>query len=236
MKLRPTSPGTEYLKRNLLPLIDGIKPKTTDSWIAEICGCDDIVSSQSIFIAMGGRIEKFWNKVITDSRDVQNCLPFANGTDKTPVTMMNKKNVMETKNRQVDHFFTINDHEYNKHIYLESKCNLTFDTEKKPESNEKIDAVTSQLEEDVGSEVQSGYYVPVKREIPLKVKQHYLKHGVPVYGVEDMFRWLNDVPFTIEEYFAFWKNTIGPQVRAKLSGVSLEEPTTERHGGDLDAL
>ena len=236
MKLRPTSPGTEYLKRNLLPLIDGIKPKTTDSWIAEICGCDDIVSSQSIFIAMGGRIEKFWNKVITDSRDVQNCLPFANGTDKTPVTMMNKKNVMETKNRQVDHFFTINDHEYNKHIYLESKCNLTFDTEKKPESNEKIDAVTSQLEENVGSEVQSGYYVPVKREIPLKVKQHYLKHGVPVYGVEDMFRWLNDVPFTIEEYFAFWKNTIGPQVRAKLSGVSLEEPTTERHGGDLDAL
>ncbi len=236
MKLRPTSPGTEYLKRNLLPLIDGIKPKTTDSWIAEICGCDDIVSSQSIFIAMGGRIEKFWNKVITDSRDVQNCLPFANGTDKTPVTMMNKKNVMETKNRQVDHFFTINDHEYNKHIYLESKCNLTFDTEKKPESNEKIDAVTSQLEENVGSEVQSGYYVPVKREIPLKVKQHYLKHGVPVYGVEDMFRWLNDVPFTIEEYFAFWKNTIGPQVRAKLSGVSLDEPTTERHGGDLDAL
>ena len=236
MKLRPTSPGTEYLKRNLLPLIDGIKPKTTDSWIAEVCGCDDIVSSQSIFIAMGGRIEKFWNKVITDSRDVQNCLPFANGTDKTPVTMMNKKNVMETKNRQVDHFFTINDHEYNKHIYLESKCNLTFDTEKKPESNEKIDAVTSQLEENVGSEVQSGYYVPVKREIPLKVKQHYLKHGVPVYGVEDMFRWLNDVPFTIEEYFAFWKNTIGPQVRAKLSGVSLEEPTTERHGGDLDAL
>ena len=236
MKLRPTSPGTEYLKRNLLPLIDGIKPKTTDSWIAEICGCDDIVSTQSIFISMGGRIEKFWNKVITDSRDVQNCLPFPNGTDKTPVTMMNKKNVMETKNRQVDHFFTINDHEYNKHIYLESKCNLTFDTEKKPESNEKIDAVTSQLEENVGSEVQSGYYVPVKREIPLKVKQHYLKHGVPVYGVEDMFRWLNDVPFTIEEYFAFWKNTIGPQVRAKLSGVSLEEPTTTRHGGDLDAL
>ena len=227
MKLRPTSPGTEYLKRNLLPLIDGIKPKTTDSWIAEICGCDDIVSTQSIFISMGGRIEKFWNKVITDSRDVQNCLPFANGTDKVMVN---------TKNRQVDHFFTINDHEYNKHIYLESKCNLNFDTEKKPESNEKISAVKTQLEQNVSSEVQSGYYVPVLREIPLKVKQHYLKHDVPVYGVEDMFRWLNDVPFTIEEYFAFWKNTIGPQVRAKLSGVSLEEPTTTRHGGDLDAL
>ena len=227
MKLRPTSPGTEYLKRNLLPLIDGIKPKTTDSWIAEICGCDDIVSTQSIFISMGGRIEKFWNKVITDSRDVKNCLPFDNGTDKVMVN---------TKNRQVDHFFTINDHEYNKHIYLESKCNLTFDTEKKPESNEKIDAVTSQLEENVGSEVQSGYYVPVLREIPLKVKQHYLKHDVPVYGVEDMFRWLNDVPFTIDEYFNFFKTTIGPIIKAKLSGVTHEEVSTERHGGDMDAL
>ena len=227
MKLRPTSPGTEYLKRNLLPLIDGIKPKTTDSWIAEICGCDDIVSTQSIFISMGGRIEKFWNKVITDSRDVKNCLPFDNGTDKVMVN---------TKNRQVDHFFTINDHEYNKHIYLESKCNLNFDTEKKPESNEKIDAVTSQLEENVGSEVQSGYYVPVLREIPLKVKQHYLKHDVPVYGVEDMFRWLNDVPFTIDEYFNFFKTTIGPIIKAKLSGVTHEEVSTERHGGDMDAL
>ena len=227
MKLRPTSPGTEYLKRNLLPLIDGIKPKTTDSWIAEICGCDDIVSTQSIFISMGGRIEKFWNKVITDSRDVQNCLPFDNGTDKVMVN---------TKNRQVDHFFTINDHEYNKHIYLESKCNLNFDTEKKPESNEKIDAVRTQLEENVSSEVQSGYYVPVLREIPLKVKQHYLKHDVPVYGVEDMFRWLNDVPFTIDEYFNFFKTTIGPIIKAKLSGVTHEEVSTERHGGDMDAL
>ena len=227
MKLRPTSPGTEYLKRNLLPLIDGIKPKTTDSWIAEICGCDDIVSTQSIFISMGGRIEKFWNKVITDSREVQNCLPFDNGTDKVMVN---------TKNRQVDHFFTINDHEYNKHIYLESKCNLNFDTEKKPESNEKIDAVRTQLEENVSSEVQSGYYVPVLREIPLKVKQHYLKHDVPVYGVEDMFRWLNDVPFTIDEYFNFFQNTIGPIIKSKLSGVTVDKPTTERVGGDLDAL
>ena len=227
MKLRPQSPGTEYLKKNLLPLIDGIVPKTTSSDILSACGLGDTISSQSILISFGTRLEKFWNKTITDSRDVQNCLPFDNGTDKVMVN---------TKNRQVDHFFTINDHEYNKHIYLESKCNLNFDTEKKPESNEKINAVKTQLEQNVSSEVQSGYYVPVLREIPLKVKQHYLKHDVPVYGVEDMFRWLNDVPFTIDEYFAFWKTTIGPNVRAKLSGVTATEVTTARHGGDLDAL
>ena len=226
MKLRPPSPGTEYLKQNLLPLIDGIVPKTTSSDILSACGLGDTISSQSILISFGTRLEKFWNKTITDSRDVQNCLPFKNGTDKILVA---------NKNRQVDHFFSINDHELNKFIYLESKCNLDFDTEKKPESNAKIIALKEELGVVFGN-TQCGYYVPVLREIPLKVKQHYLKHDVPVYGVEDMFRWLNDVPFTIDEYFAFWKTTIGPNVRAKLSGVSLEEPTTERHGGDLDAL
>ena len=227
MKLRPRSPGTEYLKTNLLPLIDGIVPKTTSSDILSACGLGDTISSQSILISFGTRLEKFWNKAITDSRDVQNCLPFKNGTDKILVA---------NKNRQVDHFFSINDHELNKFIYLESKCNLDFDTEKEPESNDKIKAVRTELGETFQNGVQCGYYVPVLREIPLKVKQQYLKHDVPVYGVEDMFRWLNDVPFTIDEYFDFFKNTIGPIVKDKLSGVTHEEVSTERHGGDLDAL
>ena len=227
MKLRPKSPGTEYLKANLLPLIDGIVPKTTSSDILSACGLGDTISSQSILISFGTRLEKFWNKVITDSREVQNCLPFDNGTDKICV---------DTKNRQVDHFFSINDHELNKFIYLESKTNLNFDTEKKPESNDKIKAVGKQLKETFKSGVQCGYYVPVKREIPLEVKQHYLKAGVPVFGVEDMFRWLVDVPFTIDEYFNFFQNTIGPIIKAKLSGVTHEEVSTERHGGDMDAL
>ena len=136
----------------------------------------------------------------------------------------------------MDHFFSINDHELNKFIYLESKCNLDFDTEKKPESNDKIKAVRTELGETFQNGVQCGYYVPVLREIPLKVKQHYLKHDVPVYGVEDMFRWLNDVPFTIDEYFNFFQNTIGPIIKSKLSGVTVDKPTTERVGGDLDAL
>ena len=227
MKLRPRSPGTEYLKANLLPLIDGIVPKTTSSDILSACGLGDTISSQSILISFGARLEKFWNKTITDSRDVQNCLPFKNGTDKILVA---------NKNRQVDHFFSINDHKLNKYIYLESKTNLDFDTEKKPESNAKIKAVRTELGETYQNGVQCGYYVPVLREIPLKVKQHYLKHDVPVYGVEDMFRWLNDVPFTIDEYFNFFKTTIGPIIKAKLSGVTHEEVSTERHGGDMDAL
>ena len=227
MKLRPRSPGTEYLKTNLLPLIDGIVPKTTSSDILSACGLGDTISSQSILISFGTRLEKFWNKAITDSRDVQNCLPFKNGTDKILVA---------NKNRQVDHFFSINDHELNKFIYLESKCNLDFDTEKKPESNDKTKAVRTELGETFQNGVQCGYYVPVLREIPLKGKQHYLKHDVPVYGVDDMFRWLNDVPFTIDEYFNFFKTTIGPIIKAKLSGVTVDKPTTERVGGDLDAL
>ena len=227
MKLRPRSPGTEYLKTNLLPLIDGIVPKTTSSDILSACGLGDTISSQSILISFGTRLEKFWNKAITDSRDVQHCLPFPDGTDRINVA---------NNNRQVDHFFSINDHELNKFIYLESKCNLDFDTEKKPKSNDKIKEVRTQLKETYQSGVECGYYVPVLREIPLKVKQHYLKHDVPVYGVEDMFRWLNDVPFTIDEYFNFFQNTIGPIIKSKLSGVTVDKPTTERVGGDLDAL
>ena len=227
MKLRPQSPGTEYLKSNLLPLVDGIVPKTTSSDILSACGLGDTISSQSILISFGARLEKFWNKVITDSRDVQNCLPFDNGTDKVCV---------DTKNRQVDHFFSINDHELNKFIYLESKTNLNFDTEKRPESNDKIKAVGNQLEENFKSGVQCGYYVPVKREIPLEVKQHYLKAGVPVYGVEDMFRWLNDVPFTIDEYFEFFYTTIGPIVKDKLNGVTVNKPSRSGRQGDMDAL
>ena len=51
-----------------------------------------------------------------------------------------------------------------------------------------------------------------------------------------MFRWLNDVPFTIDEYFNFFQNTIGPIVKDKLNGVTVNKQSTERIGGDMDAL
>ena len=227
MKLRPQSPGNEYLRYNLLPLIDSIVPKNTSSSILSACGLGDTTSSQSILITCGNRFEKFWNKVITHSRGVDNQLPFANGTDRIKV---------DTKDRQVDHFFSIHDLENNNYVYLESKTNLDFDTEKKPESNEKIKRVGEQLGFAFDATVNCGYYVPVEREIDQKVRSHYTKHGVNVYGVEDMFRWLNDVPFTIDEYFIFLRDVIGPVLKEKLDGVPVQQPAHSGRHSDLDAL
>ena len=218
--------GTEYLTRNLLPLIESIEPKPTKSFSMKALGLGHVVSSQGILIALGTRYEKFWNQVLTESTAVQNQLPFDNGTDKIKVN---------SKNRQVDHFFSINDLENNKNIYLESKCNLDFDTEKKPESNAKIIAVNEELVCAFGN-TQCGYYVPVLRDIPEEVQSKYRSAGVPVYGVSDMYRWLDGkVPFTMDEYFDFILTVLGPIVADKL-GVTVNKPSTERIGGDMDAL
>ena len=117
--------STEYLDTHLRPLIESIDVKNSESYTLDALGIN-MVSSQAILIAIGNRFEKFWNKVVTDSTATKNELPFNYGTDKIKVN---------GKNRQVDHFFTVG----RRNIYLESKCNLTFDTEKKPESNEKIE-------------------------------------------------------------------------------------------------
>ena len=228
MKLRPQSPGTAYLKRNLLPLVESIKPKKTNSHILHACGLGDTTSSQSILITIGGRFEHFWDKVITDSKDVQNQLPFqTNGKDRIMV---------KGENRQVDLFFSINDNSLNPFMYLECKCNLELDSEKKPKSNDKILDVCEQLQTTFGN-THAGYFVPVLRDIEQKHRAKFIAWGIPVYGVEDMFRWLNDVPFTIDEYFTFLLTDVGPLLKSLLeSDMTDAEVSTEKHGGDLDAL
>ena len=51
-----------------------------------------------------------------------------------------------------------------------------------------------------------------------------------------MYRWLDGkIPFTMDEYFDFILNVLGPVVADKL-GVTVNKPSTERIGGDMDAL
>ena len=52
-----------YLDKNLLPLMDGIKAKNTDSDILISLGLEHRGSTQSFVIQFGNRIEIFWNKV-----------------------------------------------------------------------------------------------------------------------------------------------------------------------------
>jgi len=146
---------------------------------------------------MGYKLEDFWNKVISDCA--------------TNLIENNNKIKVGSKNRQLDHLFG-DDLIY----YLESKCNLNFDTEKKPASNDKIEAVCAAVNEKYGKEVTSGYFVPCIREIPADVKKKY--PNVNIYGVEWLLDTLKCDLFTVDEFFTFFEGVIGPILEEKIYG------------------
>jgi len=179
---------TLYLDENLKPRVETIEPKYSESYILEAFGLKRI-SSQSFLISVGNQLENFWNKVISDSERNNNLIEEYN-----MVTVAGKL-------RQVDHFFDI-DREIKQ--YLESKCNLNFDSEKIKESNRKIGQVKDALGADHGA-----YFVPVVREIDQKDLTKYNNKGLDVYGV----RWLLskvDAQFTEDDYFNYLKDVIAP--------------------------
>lgn len=178
-----------YLEENLLPLVLSIKPKQTESYILQALGLDDRVSPQSILIAFGERIEQFWNTVISDSLVAQNLIEESNLID------------VNGRTRQIDHFFRLLCETW----YLESKCNLNFDSEKVRASNEKI----ADIALTIGGDVKSGYFVPVVAEISKKEKTKYNNKGVEVYGVNWMIETIQ-APFTSEEYFTFLREVVAP--------------------------
>jgi len=178
-----------YLEENLLPLVLSIKPKKTESYILQSLGLDDRVSPQSILIAFGERIEQFWNTVISDSLVAQNLIEESNLID------------VNGRTRQIDHLFCLLSETW----YLESKCNLNFDSEKVRASNDKIKDITSVL----GVNVKSGYFVPVVPEISKSEKTKYNNKGVEVYGVNWMIETIQ-APFTSQEYFTFLREVVAP--------------------------
>ena len=177
-----------YLEDNLLPLVLSIKPKQTESYILQALGLDERVSPQSILIAFGERIEQFWNTVISDSLVAQNLIEESNLID------------VNGRTRQIDHLFRIDET-----WYLESKCNLNFDSEKVRASNDKIKDIVGVL----GVNVKSGYFVPVVPEISKSDKTKYNNKGVEVYGVNWMIETIQ-APFTSEEYFTFLREVVAP--------------------------
>lgn len=178
-----------YLEDNLLPLVLSIKPKQTESYILQALGLDDRVSPQSILIAFGERIEQFWNRVISDSLVAQNLIEESNLID------------VNGRTRQIDHLFRYLSEVW----YLESKCNLNFDSEKVRASNDKIKDITSTL----GQNVKAGYFVPVVPEISKSDKTKYNNKGVEVYGVNWMIETIQ-APFTSEQYFTFLREVVAP--------------------------
>lgn len=182
-----------YLEENLLPLILSINPKRSESYTLKALGLER-QSSQSILITFGERIEQFWNKVISDSKS-DNLIEDVNMVD------------INGKDRQIDHNFKCYLDALN--YYLESKCNLNFDSEKIKASNQKINQVKNALNADVGA-----YFVPVVSEIPQKDLTKYNNKGVQVYGVKWILSKI-DAQFTEEEYFTFLREVIAPVLEEK---------------------
>jgi hypothetical protein len=181
-----------YLETNLLPLILSINPKKVQSNVYTFLGLEGRVSTQSIVISFGERLERFWNKVISDSENVKNVIEIDN--------MVN----VAGKLRQVDHCFE--DVENGCRVYLESKCNLNFDSEKSKASNKKLSKVQEALNANIGA-----YFVPVVSEISHKDLVKYNNKGIQVYGVKWLLSQI-EAPFTEEEYFTFAREVLGPIV------------------------
>ncbi len=183
--------GNDYLKKNLLPLIQNIKVKKTESFILKAIGLHEKGSSQSINIQFGNVIETFWNKTISDSDN--------------PINLIENDNmiIIDNKKRQVDHFFRVNQN----YFYLECKCNLDFDSEKIKASNQKVKDITKKYSED-DVDLTTGYFCPVLDVIPKKLKNKYLKADISIFGVKWMCETIK-APFTEEEYFNFLLKEVG---------------------------
>ena len=184
---------TAYLEEKLLPLMLSITPRQTSSHILSALGLDDRVSPQSILIAFGERIEQFWNHVLSDCEGVTNLIEESNMIS------------VNGRIRQIDHLFKISET-----YYLESKCNLTFDSEKVRASNDKIKAVSGAI----GDDVKSAYFVPVVPTVSNSERTKYNNKGMQVWGVNDLLS-IIDAPFTSEEYFSFLKDVISPILEEK---------------------
>lgn len=111
-----------------------------------------------------------------------------------------KKNLVKVngKNRQVDHYIRIKRKDGIHHLYLECKCNLEFDTEKKGQSNDKIAAVMQALGADEGA-----YFIPMLRTIPKEISNKY--PNVKIYGLQDILDMIEDCPITCDDIFNGYK-------------------------------
>jgi hypothetical protein len=163
-------------------------------------GLGDKNSQSSVLIQMGNKLETFWNQVISDSQGCNNLIED------------NNKIKVGNKNRQLDHLFETMNVVY----YLESKCNLNFDTEKKPASNDKVEAVCATVAQKYNSEVHAGYFVPCLRTIPSDVQKKY--PNISIYGVEWLMETINCDLFTVDEFFTFFEAVLGPILEEKIYG------------------
>lgn len=195
-------------------LVD-VKPSKIESYIDEAFGLEeqdyiDLIkygySLQSWRIQMGNQLEIFMNKVFSylNVNEIEDEVLLVGkykrgpkkGQDKIKVVKRNKVKVGKEW-RQVDHYIRIKRKDGVWFLYLESKCNLKFDTEKKGESNDKVLEVMKSLGANEGV-----YYVPVLKRIPNEITEQY--SDVKILGIQDVLDLIPDCPFTADMFFELY--------------------------------
>jgi len=159
-----------------------LSPSVVNSYIDSAFGFaeDDYISIircnqslQSLRIQIGNRLELFWNDVFHTM-----------GVNINPGYID-----IDGKKRQIDHLVQIN----NEILYMESKCNLDFDTEKTSASNKKLESVALKT-----CANRYAYFVPVLSEIPESISKRYAEQIISVNNILNMF---DHPPFSSEDYF-----------------------------------
>ena len=184
--------------------MEEIAPKKSQSHISKLLGLPT-TSIQSMNISIGNKTEKFWNKVFSDFSD---CNPFD----------QDDRITVDGKEMQVDLCYADGGTLY----YLEMKCNLNLDSEKKKASAKKIAAVKDYLEDALGDSLNivHGYFNPVLEsefDLVSGEKANLSSEGVRLFLVKDvMGLFSKELPFTVEEYFTFMREVVGPVLVSKL--------------------
>lgn len=196
-----------YLDKHLGSRFERIKVKTTSSYLLNALGFGSIGSSQSFVIQAGIKLEEFWNQVVNDSNRVVNLifednLIFTNELTKTG----------RLKKRQIDGLFQIED----KIFYREFKCNLDFDSEKKPASEAKIEQVQMLISARYNKSVDAGYVIPCVVHITSEM-QKKVSDNISVNGIG----WLIDKLetknlFTAEEFMEYLSTELSVIFRSKM--------------------
>jgi hypothetical protein len=206
----------EVLKNLATGVLDDLNPGKIESYIDEAYGLTQEnyillvkknLSLQSLRIQLGNQTEILVNKIVShlginlieDEVIVVGKYKKGEkkGQDKVKVVKTNKVKV-GNKNRQVDHYIRIKRKDGVWKLYLESKCNVVFDTEKKGESNAKVLAVAKALGADEGV-----YFIPVLKTIPPELAAQY--PDIKILGLQDLFDLIPDCPFTADMVFELYK-------------------------------
>lgn len=160
-----------------------LKPKVDESSLKSLSTFKGITQQESI--CLGVSVEKFINQLIEDK-------------NMTGFKSIKEKNKKGKKERDMIY------ENQNSVKYFECKTNIKLDTEKSKSTCQKIKQIEDELRNEFPEkEINTGLLVArylSKDDIPSNLLDRYTRHGINVYGVNDVFNMLEIPEITLETY------------------------------------